>query len=248
MSARMIIARLRSQGRDAGITLAELIVALGLSTLIGAMTLGLFLSINTSSANTIDRTINSSTARATIQAWTAYIRVSDGTTAGMKANRIEWLTAKDMLFYADINNRSIDTVSTTGAPTMVWLRLDASGTLVEEQFPSTATMGTAPTVCRTLVHNVSQPPVTTTNPTGALFSGWDTDGKLLSNLGTAPGATTGCRSLPVTVPSQTKQSGSAQTNLQNVSTTKIDFVVRDTKSGHPLEFTSVAVLPALGGF
>ena len=61
-------------------------------------------------------------------------------------------------------------------------------------------------------------------------------------------APAGCRTLPVTVPSQSAHPDlNAQANLQNVTSVLIDFVVRDTHGDHPLEFTSQAVLPALGG-
>jgi hypothetical protein len=245
MSPRLILAKLRAalSRSDAGITLTELIVTMGLSTLIGAMTLGVVVAIDSSSAATTDRTISSSSARSTIQAWTAYLRVTDGSTAGVRSNRVEWLTAKDMLFYADLNNRSMDTVATTSAPTMVWLRLDTSGALVEEQFASTAASGAKPTACRILLSNV-------TTPATSLFTGIDAAGASMGalNLGTAPTAGAGCQVLPVTVPSRTNHPDLvAQVNLQNLSSVAIDFVVRDTSNAHPIEFHSQAVLPNLGG-
>jgi len=243
MSTRLILRRLRTAfARDNGVTLAELVVGMGLSTLVGALTLTLVLNIDSSSGATTDRTINSSSARNAIQAWTAYLRVADGTTAGSRTNRIEWLSANDMLFYADLYNRTMSQVGTTGAPTMIWLRLDAAGSLVEEQFASTAAAGAAPKTCRVLVSNVITAP--------RLFTGWDATPAEMSSqdLGAAPTASTGCRPLPVTVPSQTKKPDLvAQTNLRNVNSVVIDFVVRDTKGAHPLEFKSQAVLPSLGG-
>ena len=244
MSARLILERLRAARRtgDRGVTLTELIVAMGLFTLIGAMSLGLFLSINSSSASTVDRTFSSASARNGIQAWTAYLRVADGITAGVKTNRIEWLAGNDMLFYADIKNRTMSSIDTTAAPTMVWLRLDSAGSLVEEQFASTATLGTAPQVCRTLVTNV-------TTPAGPLFTAYDAAGAAMTikrgDLFTAPAPSTGCRPLPVTVPSRVNKADPG--NLPSVTSVAIDFVVRDTKGQHPLEFKSQAVLPALGG-
>jgi hypothetical protein len=170
--------------------------------------------------------------------------VADGKTAGVKTNRIEWLTPKDMLFYADLYNRSVTNLAVTGAPTMIWLRLDSSGALLEEQFVSTATAGTAPKVCRTLATGVS-------TPAAALFTAFDSSGAAMAsplNLGSAPSAGTGCVPLPVTVPSQsTHPNLNALANLQNVTSVVIDFVVRDTDGEHPIEFTSQAVLPALGG-
>jgi hypothetical protein len=257
MSARLILARLMRRLRsrdDAGVTLTELIVSMGLFSLVGAMTLSIFLSINNSSAATVDRTINSSSARNAIQAWSAYLRVADGTTAGVRINRIEWLTPKDMLFYADLFNRTISAPGTTAGPTMIWLRLDAAGSLVEEQFPSNAALGASPTVCRTLVTNATTPAaLQPTDPNAqTLFTGYDKHGAALKNtlgeLGTAPVASSGCQKLPVTVPSQTKSPNlTVRANLQTVNSVALDFVVRDTANKHLLEFSSRVVLPTLGG-
>lgn len=247
MSARMRLRALRArltarlQRGDQGITLTELVVAMGLSTLIGALTLGLFVSITKSSGATTDRTVNTAAARNLIQAWTAYLRVADGTTAGSRVSRIEWLTSSDMLFYSDLYNRSMATVATTASPTMVWLRRDSSGALVEEQFSATAAAGATPTMCRTLL--------STTVVTGSLFSAYDSSTAPMASLdlGSAPTPSKGCQHLPVTVPSQVKNSDAvAQANLQTVFSVVIDFIVRDSRSSHPIEFRSQATLPSLG--
>jgi hypothetical protein len=242
MSARLTLRRLRAAlARDGGVTLTELVVAMTLATLVSALTLRIFVSIDDTSGATVDRTISSSSARNTIEAWTGYLRVADGTPAGTRTNRIEWLTNNDMLFYADLYNRSLDSVATTGAPTMIWLRLDGAKNLVEEQFSGTAAAGSAPQVCRVLVQNV-------TTPALPLFSAIDDAGAAIPPQGTAPVAAPGCQPLPVTVPSQTRHPDPiVQGNLSKVSCVSIDFVVRDTRDGHPIEFTSQAVLPAQGG-
>lgn len=243
-----LIARLRAvrERPDAGVSLMELLVSMGLSTILGALTLMLFVNVNTSTAATTDRTMSTASARNAIQAWTGYLQVADGTTAGLKTNRIEWLTAADMLFYADINNRSMSSLGTTSAPTMIWLRLDAANQLVEEQFPSTAAAGTSPGVCRVLATNVSQ----AVNSDGAVqpvFSAADVSGTTVTGTGTAPSPTTGCQKLPVTVPSQSKTPNAAvQASLANVRSVTIDFQIRDTTNKHAIEFTSQAVLPNLG--
>lgn len=236
--------RLRAAARtgDAGVTLTELIVAMTLSVILGAITLSLFVNIDTSSADTTDRTINTASARNALQAWTEYVGVADGPTIGSRVNRIEWLTSNDMLLYVDLFNRSMSDVGTTGAPTMVWLRRDVANQLVEEQFPSGAAQGTMPTTCRVLLTGVtgSQPLFTPLASRGHSMDGLD--------LGAAPSAAAGCVPLPVTVPSQSSHpDAAAQANLQNVYSITIDFVVVDNKKSHPIEFTSQAVLPALGG-
>jgi Tfp pilus assembly protein PilW len=245
MPARVIGRRSRAvrDTHDAGITLMELLVAMVINLIIGTLTVSIFLAVNNSSNNSVDRAVSTANARNTIQAWTALLRVADGKTAGVVTNRIEWLTSKDMLFYADLKNRSTTNLTVTGAPTMVWLRLDSSNVLIQEQFPSTATAGTAPSVCLRLAGTVS-------TPAAPLFTPFDATGASMTglNLGTAPTAAAGCRPLPVTVPSQSSRPDlNAQANLQKVVSVQIDFVVRDTKGQHPIEFTSQAVLPALGG-
>lgn len=228
---------------DAGVTLSELIVAMTLSVILGAMTLRLFISVNDSTTNTTDRTISSSSARNAIQAWTSYLRVADGPTAGSSLYRFEWITPGDMMFHANLYNRATSGagVATTTAAAMIWLRIDSAGALVEEQFLSTASQGTDPTVCRTLVVHAAAT---------ALFTPFDSRGTAMTgqNLGTASVVSAGCQKLPVTVPSRTSRPDPvAVANLQNVSTIMLDFTVSDTRNAHPLEFNSQATLPILGG-
>ncbi|HEX3334929.1 MAG TPA: hypothetical protein VHS54_00620 [Jatrophihabitans sp.] len=250
MPTRMI-RRLRAitRGRDDGVTLTELLVSMGLSTLLGAVTVTLFLNINTSSSDTTDRTINSSSARNTIQAWTGYLRVADGTPPGTRTNRLGWLAPNDMLLFSDVGNRSMSSITTTSPPIMIWLRLDSAGQLVEEQFTTTptsggaiatVTAGTRAKVCRVLASHVSV--------RSALFTPSDSLGSPLTSmrLGTAPTSAAGCQPLPVAVPAAGNSDPVVKTNLQNVNSVVIDFIVRDTGGQHPLEFMSNAVLPALG--
>lgn len=252
MSAR-VIRRLRAvaASRDAGMTLTEVLVGMTLSTILGALTTTLFVSMDTSSASTTDRTINSSSARNTVQAWTSYLRVADGPTTGSKISRIEWMAsniagttaANDILFYADLANRSMTSVGTTAAPTMVWLRRDSTGSLIEEFFPATASANASPTSCRSLGATVAA----SSTP---LFSALDSSGNSMTglDLGSAPAATAGCVNLPVTVPSRSRNPDTAAVNnLQNVYSVTIDFVLTDTRNSHPVEFTSQAVLPTMGG-
>ena len=231
--------------RDDGVTLIELVVAMTLSTALGAMTLFLFVSVSNSSDATNDRTINTASARNTLEAWTSYLQVSDGTSAGNGTNRFEWLTDQDMLFYADLNNRSAGNASTTTAATMMWLRLDSAGNLVEEQFPASAVVGSTAGTCRVIA--VSASAGITATPT--LFTAKTSSGNSFSEgqLGSAPSSGTGCQPLPETPPSATGSLGSTvQANLQTVRTVEIAFTIVDTKGEHPLEFDSVVTLPVLG--
>jgi type II secretory pathway component PulJ len=244
MSARLI-GRLRERAAgDAGMTLTELLVAMGLSTIIGAMTVTMFVQMASSTNATTDRTISSASVRNAVQAWTGYLRVADGTTAGSRTNRVEWLGPNDILFYADLANRSMDDPGTTSAPTMLWLRRDSKNQLVEEQFASTAGKGATATTCRVLADHL-----TTTNN---LFDPIDSKSNAIS-FGpttlptTALTTAAGCQTMPVTPTSkQSNPNANLQTLLQTVYAVTIDVTVSDTAGKHPINFQSQAVLPSLG--
>lgn len=231
--------------RDDGVTLIELVVAMALSTALGAMTLFLFVSVSNSSDATNDRTINTANARNTLEAWTSYLQVSDGTSAGNGTNRFEWLTDRDMLFYADLNNRDPNHSTAATAATMMWLRLDTAGNLVEEQFRASAVVGTAASTCRVIAVSASEGIAATSQ----LFTAKTAAGAAFNSgtLGSAPVSGIGCQPLPQTPPSASGQLGSAtEENLQTVRTVEIAFTIVDTKGAHPLEFDSVVTLPVLG--
>ena len=81
MPARVIRRRMRAlrDSGDAGITLMELVVAMVLNVVIGALTVGIFIKVNDSSGTSIDRSVSTSSARNAIQQWTAYLRVATAT-------------------------------------------------------------------------------------------------------------------------------------------------------------------------
>jgi type II secretory pathway component PulJ len=228
---------------DDGVTLMELVVAMTLSTALGALTLFLFISVSNSSDATNDRTINTASARNTLEAWSGYLQVSDGTSAGNGTNRFEYLAPNDMLFYADLNNRN-NTTGTT-APTMMWLRIDSKGNLVEEQFASTAVSGSSWSTCRVIA--IQATAGITDLP--QLFTAKSASGNTFSSgsLGSAPTSGVGCQVLPQTPPSaQGQLSSVVSTNLQTVRTVEIAFTIVDSQGKHPLEFDSVVTLPVLG--
>ncbi|MCW2644414.1 MAG: Prepilin-type N-terminal cleavage/methylation protein [Pseudonocardiales bacterium] len=236
-------ARRRSRGArasgDAGVSLGELIIAMTLSTILGALTLQLFVDVSDSSSAGTDRTINTAQARNIMQSWSGYLHVADGATAGVASTRFEWLTPSDLLFYAGLTNRG-GSLNATGAPTMIWLRRDSAGNLVEEQFPSMATVNTTPTVCRVLGLKVTATTLFTPDANGAGFA--------TANLGTAPPASAGCQPLPVAVPSRSgTQNPMAVANLTTVTGVSIAFTMTDAKGRHLQEFKSLATLPVLGG-
>ena len=227
---------------DAGLSLTELIVAMALTSVLGAITLMLFVAVDRSTSTTSDRAINDGKARTTLQAWSTYLQVSDGPNAGSALNRFEWVSAGNILFFADLYNRSASSLSTTSAPKLVWLRLDSSNQLVEEIFNVLPTSYPAAwSSCRILGGNVSAT---------KFFTPYGSTGNDLSSLsmGTPPTVSAGCQKLPSSLPSQAQHPDqTAATNLQKIFSIGIDFTVSDTHNSHPIEFSAVTTLPYLAG-
>ena len=222
-----VVDRLRRRATgDDGVTLIELLVGMALSTIIGAMTLFLFVNANATTQASTDRSIDVAKARELLQAWTSYLQVADGPSSGTTSHRFEWLTSTDVLFYADLGNRG-SAADSVGSPTVVWLRL-TGGRLIEEQFAYGAT---SPTTCRILADRVT---ATT------LFTAYDATQAAMSatDLGqpmVAGGS--GCTSLPGSI---TQTDTTAVTNLQSVSRVAIAFTITDTRGTHTVAFRSVA--------
>jgi hypothetical protein len=221
--------RVATTSKDAGVTLTELIVAMTLSVILGAVTLMLFITVNNSASATTDRTIGATQARSTLQAWTSYLRVSDGTTAGSPSHRFEWITASDMLFHADLGNRSGTTAAST--PRLVWLRLDArSKQLIEEQFTSYSSFPASYSSCRFLSNYTSS--LTFTGYTSAATSDFGT------NVG---GSGSGC------IPLAGIGTAGGNTTLTAITSVRIDFTVTAADGTRPQEYASLATVPALVG-
>jgi Tfp pilus assembly protein PilV len=215
--------RLRSAADDAGVTLIEVVVAMGLSTILGTATLLFFVSANNSAASSLDRTIAGAQARSAVQAWTSYLRVSDGPAAGNPSHRFEWITATSTLFYADLNNRSGAAAAT--APRMVWLRYDAANSdLVEEQFTKgSSAYNTTPSVCRIVATNV-----TALSITGYTTSAGDSDfGASLAPTGS------GCVHLSGSV---TQTDSVANAVLAKVTSVAISVTLTDSTGQHSPAF------------
>lgn len=227
---------------DAGISLPELLMTMVLTSILGAITLMLFLAVDKSTSTTSDRSINAAKARNVLQSWSSYLQVSDGPTQGSALNRFEWFTPTSVLFYADLYNRSQAASSAPTAPTLVWLRLDTGKQLVEEQFtPIPTTFPAAWKSCRILGGGVSAT---------KLFTAYGSTSNDLSSLsmGSASSVTAGCQKLPSALPSQAQHPDQiASANLQKIFSVGIDFTVSDTKNSHPAQFNEVAVVPYLAG-
>jgi len=237
-----LLHRRRAAVGEAGISLVEVLVAMTLSMILGAITMTLAVKVSSSSSDSTDRTISSEQSRNVMQAWSGYLQVADDpTSTGTGVSRFEWFTASSILFYSDLNNRS-GSLATTGAPTMVWLRLDSASQLVEEKFvASPSSYPAAPSSCRILNFKVTAT---------KLFTPINAGGFEITNqsLGTSPTVGSGCQSLPSAPPSKTnKPDASVIANLQNVAAVSISFTTRDTRNSHPLSFTTTLLLPPVAG-
>lgn len=122
----------RGERSDAGITLMELVVSMGLMTLLSSMAVVFFVTMNTASTRTIDSNVSTSSARNTLESWVAELRLADShVTAGSSAGRFDIVKPTEVLFYANINNRSC---TTCAAPlTRIDLSIQGS-TLVEKDY------------------------------------------------------------------------------------------------------------------
>lgn len=117
---------------DAGMSLIELIVAMGLAVVVMALSMNFFVgALQHSDAATTD-SINTASARIALDSWSSLIRVADSAVSpGTSDGRIESISPTDLVFYANLGNRTgTDTVQ---APTKVWLSM-AGGELLERRF------------------------------------------------------------------------------------------------------------------
>lgn len=215
---------------QAGLSLTELIVAMGLTVVLGAVTLTLFITVNNSASATTDRTVGAGQARTVLQAWTSYLQVADGTITGSSNHRFEWITPTDMLFHADLGNRSGSGPAST--PPLMWLRLDTKGQLVEERFANASSFPATASTCRIL----------SLNATSLTLTGYTTGTGAGTNFGTASGGSgAGCIALAGV--------GTAGTNttLTAVTSVSITFTITATDGTRPQQYTSLAIIPGLAG-
>lgn len=250
----MLTARLRRRLRgiahdDAGLTLMELVVAMVVATVVGAMTMLTFLSANKSVQVTGDRVLGTAAARNTLQSWQSLIQVADapqtGTTCstGITAHRFEWITSDDMLLYANVGNR--DATGGCTPTQMVWLAL-RDQTLIEARYAySDQAAGWTTSACRTL----SGAPYATITA-GALFvpdpgtfvADADYGGTFAA---TSPfGSVTSCADAPdLVLPASVSQSAAtANQTLAQVKSVGIAFTVADRSGAHQQAYDTTAAV------
>jgi hypothetical protein len=118
--------------RDDGMTTIELITAMMISSILGAMTLFVFLSLNAASARSVDRALTASEARVILSSWSDLLQVAESPERRVDAYpAFETVTRDRITFYASLENRTGTNVF--GRPTRVTLESDG-GKIVEERF------------------------------------------------------------------------------------------------------------------
>lgn len=116
---------------DAGITLIEMVVAMTISVIVGAMAVAFFVSTWGNAHNATDRSVQASQARMVLQDWSQLIRLADSPVqAGTSNQRFVQVGPNSMTFYANISNR-VGTNTITAPEKVV---LSASGNELTEQF------------------------------------------------------------------------------------------------------------------
>jgi Tfp pilus assembly protein PilW len=128
---------------DRGITLAELMVSMTLTTILGTMAVLFFVGATREGYRTVLTNQNSGDARVTLDSWTSMLRVAGWLDPNTEADRFEEITSTKIVFYANLNNRVASTSSPYLAPsatTKVALMLRVSnastgvGQLIEVTF------------------------------------------------------------------------------------------------------------------
>jgi Tfp pilus assembly protein PilW len=143
---------------DAGITLAELMVAMTLSMILGTMTVMFFVSASHLGSRTILTNQNTSDARITLDSWTSMIRVAGWLDLPNKVDRFELITPNKIVFYANLGNRNVSDLTNVQPVTKIALMLNApsagaDGQLVEIRF---AANNTTPLNVRQVSVNATQ--------------------------------------------------------------------------------------------
>ncbi|MFL6162252.1 MAG: PilW family protein [Jatrophihabitantaceae bacterium] len=130
---------------DRGITLAELMVTMTLTTILGTMAVLFFVGATRAGYRTVLTNQNSGDARVTLDSWTTMLRVAGWLDPNTEADRFEEITSTKIVFYANLNNRIASTSAPYSAPsatTKVALMLRVSnastgvGQLIEVTFNS----------------------------------------------------------------------------------------------------------------
>jgi hypothetical protein len=132
----------RLKTKDSGVTLAELMVSMILTTILGTMAVLFFVGASHAGYKTVLTNQNTGDARLTLDDWTSMLRVAGWLDPSTEADRFEEITPTKIVFYANLSNRPtpIGAFPAPAATTKValMLRVGTTGTgigqLVEVTF------------------------------------------------------------------------------------------------------------------
>jgi Tfp pilus assembly protein PilW len=247
---------------DQGLTLAEMLVAMTLAMILGAMATTFFTIALHAGDHTLLMNQGTGNARVTLDSWTSMLRTAGWLDVNTEVDRFEEITPTKIVFYSNVNNRTNPTSGAVIAGTNVnpvtkvalILRQPSPGSdgqLIEVQFRAD---NATTRLVRQLVPNANQ-------ANGAwLFTPYDRSGGAVDPSlngcvsGTTPTvglclqAPAGAGMLDPTVSSATlnvtsgslRGNGSADSILANVGRIDISFAVRNTTGTYSAVYASSA--------
>lgn len=132
-AVRLRALRCRLGVDDRGVTLAELMVSMILTTILGTMAVLFFVGASHAGYKTVLTNQNSGDARLTLDSWTSMLRVAGWLDPSLQTDRFEEITSTKIVFYANLNNRSTAVGGSFTAPSpttkvALLLREGAAGT------------------------------------------------------------------------------------------------------------------------
>lgn len=129
--------------QDAGATLIELVVAMGVSVIVGVISVSFFVQTTKQSKRSVEQSVDTGQARSTLDSWTNLIRVAAWQDPANPGLRFEEITPTKLVFWANLLNRGTSNgaiTTTANQVTKISLELvkanpgDATGRLIEVQF------------------------------------------------------------------------------------------------------------------
>jgi hypothetical protein len=112
----------RARDDDRGITLAELVVAMGIATILATVAMFFFVGAERTGYTSVLTNQNTADARLTLGGWTSMLRVAGWLDTSTKTDRFEEITPTKIVFYANLDNAN-HASQVTDAPTKVALLL-----------------------------------------------------------------------------------------------------------------------------
>jgi type II secretory pathway pseudopilin PulG len=253
--------RVRS-GRDRGITLIELVVAMTVTTIVGVVAINFLITSSQDGTKTTLTNQATADARATLDSWTSLLRVAGWLDRSAQTDRFEEITPTKIVFYANLKNLSTSD-QTTGAATKVALMLrvtnatTGAGQLVQVLFGAD---NTTPTSVRVVALDVAptggagEPIFQPYNEAGGPVDASDTFGCYANgkpHLGLclqSPPVGAGMLDPQIGASSLTVSAGSLRGNpslnvdatLQSIAGVNIVFTATDNTNVAPVQFTGSA--------